>query len=78
MNSLNKVQLIGNITADPEVRQTPNGQFVANFSLATNRTWKDASGVKQEQSEFHNVVVWGKLAEIVDQYVKKGKKIYVE
>ncbi|MDD2487481.1 MAG: single-stranded DNA-binding protein [Candidatus Gracilibacteria bacterium] len=78
MNSLNKVQLIGNITADPEVRQTPNGQYVANFSLATNRVWKDASGAKQEQSEFHNVVVWGKLAEIVEQYVKKGKKIYVE
>lgn len=78
MNSLNKVQLIGNLTADPEIKQTPNGQFVANFSLATNRTWKDASWMKQEQTEFHNVVVWGRLAEIVDQYVKKGKKIYIE
>lgn len=58
MNSLNKVQLIGNVTADPEIRQTPNGQFVANFSIATNRTWKDASGTKQDQSEFHSIVIW--------------------
>lgn len=78
MNSLNKVQLIGNVTIEPEVKQTPNGQFVANFNLATNRTWKDASGTKQEQSEFHSIVVWGKLAEIVQQYVQKGKKIYIE
>ena len=78
MNSLNKVQLIGNLTADPEVRQTPNGQYVANFSMATNRVWKDTAGMKQEQVEFHNIVVWGKLAEIVEQYVKKGKKIYIE
>lgn len=78
MNSLNKVQLIGNLTADPEVRQTPNGQYVANFSMATNRVWKDSAGMKQEQVEFHNIVVWGKLAEIVEQYVKKGKKIYIE
>lgn len=78
MNSLNKVQLIWNVTMDPEVKQTPNGQFVANLNIATNRTWKDASGMKQDQSEFHSIVIWGKLAEIVQQYVQKWKKIYVE
>lgn len=78
MNSLNKVQLIGNVTMEPEVKQTPNWQFVANLNIATNRTWKDASGMKQEQTEFHSIVIWGKLAEIVQQYVQKGKKIYIE
>ncbi len=78
MNSLNKVQLIGNLTIDPEVKQTPNGQFVANFNLATNRVWKDSAGQKQEQTEYHAIVVWGKLAEIVQQYLWKGKKVYVE
>jgi len=78
MNSLNKVQLIWNITSDPEVKQTPNDQFVANFSLATSRQWKDTAGEKQEQTEFSNIVVWGKLAEIVDKYISKGKKVYVE
>lgn len=78
MNSLNKVQLIGNLTANPEIRETPNGQKVANFSVATNRTWKDASGMKQEQSEFHSVVIWGALAGIAEQYLSKGKKVYVE
>lgn len=78
MNSLNKVQLIGNLTANPEVKETPNGQKVANFSIATNRVWKDASGVKQEQVEFHNIVVWTGLAGIVEQYLTKGKKVYIE
>ena len=78
MNSLNKVQLIGNLTAEPEVKQTPNGQYVANFSIATNRTWKDNSGMKQEQVEFHNIVIWGKLAEIVQTYLVKGQKVYIE
>ncbi len=78
MNSLNKVQLIGNLTADPEIKQTPNGQFVANFSIATNRTWKDTSWTKQEQVEFHNVVLWWRLAEIAQQYIKKWKKVYIE
>lgn len=78
MNSLNKVQLIGNTTAAPEVKETPNGQKVASFSIATNRVWKDASGEKQEAVDFHNVVVWGKLADIVEQYLEKGKKVYVE
>jgi len=78
MNSLNKVQLIGNTTAAPEVKETPNGQKVASFSIATNRVWKDSSGEKQEAVDFHNVVVWGKLADIVEQYLEKGKKVYVE
>lgn len=76
--SLNRAQLIGNVTRDPEVRQTPNGQTVASFSVATNSSWTDKMGQKQEKAEFHNIVVWGKLAEICQQYVKKGRKIYVE
>ena len=78
MNSLNKVQLIGNLTADPEVKETPSGQKVATFSVATSRQWKDAAGMKQEASDFHTVVVWGKLAEICEQYLTKGKKVYIE
>lgn len=78
MNSLNKVQLIGNVTATPEIKETPSGQKVASFSLATNRTYKDASGEKQDQAEYHNIVVWGKLADITEQYVTKGKKLYIE
>jgi single-strand DNA-binding protein len=77
-NSLNKVQLIGNLTADPEVRETPNGQKVATFSIATNRKWKDSSGVLQEEVEYHNCVAWRGLAEILEQYSCKGKKIYIE
>ena len=78
MNSLNKVQLIGNVTATPEIKETPSGQKVASFSLATNRSYKDASGEKQDQAEYHNIVVWGKLAEITEQYITKGKKLYIE
>lgn len=78
MNSLNKVQLIGNLTANAEVKETPNGQKVASFSIATNRTWKDASGMKQEQVEFHNISAWAGLATIIEQYTSKGKKVYVE
>lgn len=77
-NSLNKVQLIGNMTASPEVKETPNGQKVASFSIATNRKWKDASGVLQEDTEYHNIVAWRGLADIVEQYTDKGKKVYVE
>jgi single-strand DNA-binding protein len=77
-NSLNKVQLIGNLTAEPEVRETPNGQKVATFSIATNRKWKDASGMLQEDTEFHNCVAWRWLADIAEQYMHKGKKVYVE
>jgi len=75
---LNKVQLIGRLTHDPEVRTTPTGQTVATFSVATSRQWKDAAGATQSQTEFHNVVAWRKLAEIIKQYLTKGKQIYVE
>lgn len=78
MYSLNKVQLIGNVTRDPEVRQIPSGQMVCTIGIATNRTWKDASGNKQDATEFHNIVCWGRLAEIAGQYVKKGTKVYFE
>ncbi len=76
--SLNKVMLIGNLTRDPELKQIPSGQSVCSFGLATSRTWKDTAGAKQEQTEFHNLVAWGKLAEICGQYLTKGKKIYVD
>jgi single-strand DNA-binding protein len=75
---LNKVMLIGNLGRDPEVRSTPSGQPVASFTLATNRRWKDKSGQRQEQTEWHNIVVWGKQAEIASQYLTKGKQIYLE
>lgn len=75
---LNKAMIIGNLTRDPEVRTTPNGQTVANFGVATNRQWKNQSGETQEQAEFHNVVVWGKLAEICSQYLSKGRRAYFE
>jgi single-strand DNA-binding protein len=78
MNSLNKVQIIGNLTANPEVRETPNGQKVASFSVATNRVWKDTAGMKQEQVEYHNIVAWRGLAGIAEQYLAKGKKVYIE
>lgn len=76
--SLNRAQLIGNLTRDPEVRQVPGGSTVATFSIATNFTWTDQSGQKQEKAEFHNVVAWRKLAEICGQYLKKGMKVYIE
>jgi single-strand DNA-binding protein len=76
--SLNKVMLIGNLTRDPESRTTPNGQMVATFSVATNRSWNNAAGERQEKSEFHNIVSWGKLAEIVSKYLAKGRRVYVE
>ena len=75
---LNKVMLIGRVTKEPEVRTLQTGQAVASFSVATNRQWTDASGQKQEKAEFHNIVAWRKLAEIVQSYVKKGMKIYIE
>lgn len=70
--------IIGNCTRDPEVRSTPNGKSVASMGVATNRVWTDANGQKQKQAEFHNVVLWGKLAEIAGQYLKKGQKVYIE
>ena len=78
MYSLNRAQIIGNLTREPEMRQTASGQAVANFGVATNRSYKDSSGQKQEQVEFHNVVVWGKLAEICSQYLGKGRKVFIE
>ena len=75
---LNKAQVIGNVTQDIELKQTPNGQNVTSFSIATNRNWTDSSGTRQEQTEFHNIVLWGKLAEIAGQYVAKGQKVYIE
>ncbi len=75
---LNKAMIIGRLTRDPEVRTTPTGQTVASFSLATNFVWTDQSGQKQERVEFHNIVAWRKLAEIIGQYLKKGAKVYIE
>ncbi len=76
--SLNKVLLIGNLTRDPELRYTPQGTPVCSFGIATNREWVDQSGQRQEDTEFHNVVAWNKLAEICSQLLYKGRKIYVE
>lgn len=76
---INKVILVGNIGQDPEVRYLPNGGAVANVSLATSESWQDKnSGQKQEKTEWHRIVFFGKLADIVSQYVKKGSKLYVE
>jgi single-strand DNA-binding protein len=76
--NLNRAQIIGNLTRDPETRTTPNGQTVANFSVATSYVWKDQAGVRQEKPEYHNIVAWGKLADICQQYLGKGRKIFVE
>ena len=78
MYSLNRATIIGNLTRDPESRQTPAGQSVCSFGVATNRQWMGKDGQKQEAVEFHNVVAWGKLAEICSQYLAKGRKVYVE
>lgn len=75
---LNKVFLYGNLTRDPELKALPSGSNVANFGLATNRTYKDKNGQKQETTEFHNVVAFGRTAEVIAQYVKKGRPIFVE
>ncbi len=75
---LNKVMLIGNLGRDPEVRSLPSGQPVANFTLATSRRWKDRDGNRQEQTEWHNIVCFGKQAEIAGQYLTKGKQVFVE
>lgn len=76
--SLNKVQLIGNLTRDPELRYTPTGAAVCTLGLATNRSWVMESGEKKEETEFHRVVAWNKLAELCSQLLTKGRKIYVE
>ena len=75
---LNKVILVGRVTADPQVRSTPGGQSVTTIGVATNRTWTDKAGQKQEQTEFHNVVLWGRTAEIAGQYLTKGAMVLIE
>lgn len=75
---LNKVMIIGNLTRDPELKTTPNGQQVVSLGVATNRSWKGADGQQQEAAEFHNVEAWGKLAEIIGQYLTKGRRAYFE
>lgn len=76
--NLNKVFILGNLTRDPELRSTPSGQEVATFGVATNRVWTDKSGQKQTEVEYHNVVVFGRLAQIASQYLSKGRLILVE
>ncbi len=78
MASVNKVILVGNLGRDPEVRFMPNGEAVCNFSIATTDSWKDKSGQKQERTEWHNIVMYRKLAEIAGEYLKKGRPVYVE
>lgn len=77
-NLRNSVQLIGNLGADPEIRETQNGRKVANLSIATNETYKDANGKKVEDTQWHRVVVWGKTAEIAEKYLQKGKEVAIE
>lgn len=76
--NLNKVILVGRLTADPELRTTPSGQSVAGFSVATNRVWNDKNGARQEETEYHNIVVWGKQAEIASKFMTKGSLVMVE
>ena len=75
---VNKVILVGNLGKDPEVRFTPNGRALAKFSVATSEKWTDQQGQKQERTEWHNIVVWGKQAETCGQYLSKGRQVYVE
>ena len=76
--SLNKVMIIGRLGQEPELKYTPSGAPVCNFSMATTESWSDKSGQKQEKTEWHRIVVWGKLAEICNQYLWKGRQAYVE
>ncbi len=78
MASVNKVILIGNVGKDPEIRYMQSGEPIANFSLATNEVWNDKSGQRQERTEWHRIVVWGKKAEVVSKYLRKGRQVYVE
>lgn len=75
---VNKCILIGNLGRDPEVRTTPSGQPVANLSLATSRRWKDKQGNRQEATEWHSIVVWGRQAEVAGEYLRKGSRLYLE
>ncbi len=76
--SLNRAQLIGNLTRDPELRYTPNGTAVCSFGLATNRSWKTDAGEKHDEAEYHKIVAWNKLAELCSQFLVKGRKVFVE
>jgi len=76
--NVNKVILVGRLTRDPEVRTTQNGQTVTTLGMATNHTWSDKTGQRQEKTEFHNVVLWGRLAEIAGQYLAKGSEAFIE
>ena len=76
--SLNRVQLIGNLTRDPELRYTPSGTAVCSFSIATNRNWTTDTGEKKDEVEFHRIVAWNKLAELCSQFLVKGRKVFVE
>lgn len=76
--NLNKVFILGRLTADPQLRSTPNGQSVATFGLATNRVWTDKAGAKQEATEFHNIVVWGRQAEVASKFLAKGSLALIE
>lgn len=78
MYSLNKVMIIGNLTRDPEIRNTNSGQTVTSFSVATNLNWTDQGGQQQSKTEFHNIIAWRKLGEICGQYLTKGIKVYIE
>ncbi len=76
--TVNKVILIGRLGVDPELKYTPSGRAYARFSLATNRVWKDQEGNKQEKTDWHKIVAWGKLAEIMGEWLKKGRRVYIE
>ena len=76
--NLNKAMIIGNLTRDPEIRNTTTGQMVASFSVATNLVWTDQSGQQQKKVEFHNIIAWRRLAEICSKYLHKGSKVYLE
>lgn len=76
--SVNKAILIGNLGRDPELRHTASGKSVATFTVATNRTWTAPDGTAQEETEWHNIVAWDRLAEICQQYLQKGRKVYIE
>ncbi|MGO9056762.1 MAG: single-stranded DNA-binding protein [Candidatus Binataceae bacterium] len=78
MASVNKAILIGNLGRDPEIRYLPSGQPVASFSIATTESFNDRSGARQERTDWHNITVWGKQAELCSQYLKKGRQVYIE
>lgn len=78
MFSLNRAQIIGNLTRDPEVRSLPSGQSVVSFAVATNRRWKDKEGNTKEDTQYHDISIWGRLGELASQMLSKGKKVYIE